>query len=309
MQARRHRNVLSGDAVLGPVVVGGIGGSGTRVIEEIMRRLNVYTGSDLNAAGDNRWFTLLCKLPRWDLDARTLESPVMRALGTFERVMTGRLEFTRQDRQVVTDSVRRCRHWWRHDRLPDDRPPAWLRDRIASLLRSGQDYPPNAPLWGWKEPNSHIFIRPLHVQFGDRLRYVHVIRNGIHMAHSRNQLQLSRWGSVFGLPGGSGTPSPAASLDYWILANEAAIEEGQALARGGFLLMNYDDLCAAPEREITRFVDFLGLDPPAGVLRELACVPRPSTSGRRSDSEVAKEFGNDRLTRVRALGFPVGGSR
>ena len=33
------------DPALGPVVVGGVGGSGTRVVAEIMRHLGVYTGS------------------------------------------------------------------------------------------------------------------------------------------------------------------------------------------------------------------------------------------------------------------------
>ena len=290
------------------MVVGGVGGSGTRVVEELMRRLHVYTGADLNAAGDNRWFTLLCKLPRWDLEVPAPESPVVRVLGVLEGAMTGRLEFSGQDKEVINDAARWCRHWWRHDRLIDDRPPAWVRDRIASLLRSDSDHPDRVLLWGWKEPNSHLFIRHLHAHFGDRLRYVHVIRNGLHMAQSRNQLQLTRWGSAFGLPDTSSAPAAASSLDYWIRANEAAVAEGRGLPDGGFLLVNYDDLCAAPEREITRFVDFLGLDPPDRVRRELASVPRPSGAGERVDSDVETLLGPDRLARVRALGFSVGES-
>jgi len=147
------------------------------------------------------------------------------------------------------------------------------------------------------------------MHFGDRLRYVHVIRNGLHMAHSRNQLQVIRWGPIFGVPDGRSAPGPATSLDYWIRANEAAIEQGRALHQGGFLLLNFDDLCAAPEREIARFVGFLGLDPPEHVLHDLASIPRPSTTGSPAGSDLAEVFGQDRLTRVRALGFPVGESR
>ncbi len=292
-------------AIPGPVVVGGVGGSGTRIVEEIMRRLNVYTGADLNYAGDNRWFTLLCKLPRWELGAQTPESGTMRALTALERAMTGRLEFNDQDRRIVNESLHRSRYWWRHDRLADDRPPAWLRERVATLLRSGRDFSSDASLWGWKEPNSHLIIRHLNSHFGDRLRYVHVIRNGLHMAQSRNQLQLKRWGSVFGVVNDSPDPSPAASLDYWIRANETAIEEGKALHPGRFYLLNYDELCANPKPEVTSFVEFLGLDPPDEVVRELARVPRAGSSRPRSHCDVQMVFGDERLAHVRALGFPV----
>ena len=287
------------------MVVGGLGGSGTRVIEAMMRRLHIYTGSDLNSAGDNRSFTLLCKLPRWDPDAPVSESPMMGALATLELAMTGRLEFTEPDRRIIDDAFRLSLDWWRNDRLDDDKTPAWLRARVTSLLRSGEDDVALSPLWGWKEPNTHLFIRHLHAHFGDRLRYVHVIRNGLHMAQSRNQLQLKRWGSLFGVSHGSPDPSPGESLDFWIRANEAAIEKGNALPQGAFLLVNYDALCASPKDEIARFVEFLGLRPPASVLDELAGLPQSGKARPRTELDLEDVFGNDRLCRVRALGYPV----
>jgi Sulfotransferase family len=306
MQRRRVRPpATGGEEPRGPIVVGGVGGSGTRVVEEIMRQLNIYTGSDLNVAGDNRWFTSLCKLPRWDMEAPAPKSPVFRALATLEMAMTGRLEFTARDRRIVDEALRRNRHWWRYDRLIDDRPPAWLRARVTSLLRSAEDYALGSPMWGWKEPNSHFFIRHLHAHFGDRLRYVHVIRNGLDMAQSRNQLQVRRWGSRFGVRNGSLTPDPAASLDFWIRANEAAIEAGKALPQGTFFLVSYDDICANPREEVTRFVRFLDLDPPESVLRELVAIPQSGTTRPRAEVDLETVFGHDRLTRVRALGYAV----
>ena len=79
MATRDRREPTRGGAGLGvpgPVVVGGVGGSGTRVVEQMLRQLGVYTGADLNSAGDNRWFTLLCKLPRWDLGSLGPDSEV-----------------------------------------------------------------------------------------------------------------------------------------------------------------------------------------------------------------------------------------
>src|SRR6266550_6138718 len=42
-----------------PVAIGGVGGSGTRLVAEILRHLGYYMGRDLNEASDNLWFTLL----------------------------------------------------------------------------------------------------------------------------------------------------------------------------------------------------------------------------------------------------------
>jgi hypothetical protein len=293
--------------VPGPVVVGGLGGSGTRVVEEVVLRLGVFTGTDLNSAGDNRWFTFLCKLPRWSLGPDGPESELARSLATLERAMTGRLEVAGPDGTVLRDALHRGRYWWRHDRLRDDRPPRWLRQRVDSLLRSG-DRPPLASPWGWKEPNSHLMIRHLHRHFEERLRYVHVIRNGLDMAQSRNQLQVSRWGSLFGLADAGGLASPTASLDFWIRANEAAIAAGQELPRGRFLLLNYDELCAQPEHAVVKLAEFLDLRPSEKVLGDLTRIPRAAASTPRAACDADELFGPERLARVEALGFPVGTS-
>ena len=44
-----------------PVAIGGVGGSGTRLIAQLLMELGVYMGSDRNDANDNLWFTLLFK--------------------------------------------------------------------------------------------------------------------------------------------------------------------------------------------------------------------------------------------------------
>ncbi len=125
------------------------------------------------------------------------------------------------------------------------------------------------------------------------------------MAQSRNQLQVRRWGSRFGVRNGALTPAPAASLDYWIRANEAAIEQGKALPQGTFFLLSYDAICANPREEVTRFVRFLDLDPPESVLRELVAIPQSAITRPRAELDPETVFGHDRLTRVRALGYAV----
>ena len=75
-----------------PIAVGGVGGSGTRVIAEILIQLGFYLGKDLNASRDNLWFTLLFKRPHWFFKNVTRkESQISNGLSIFEKVMTANL--------------------------------------------------------------------------------------------------------------------------------------------------------------------------------------------------------------------------
>jgi hypothetical protein len=291
----------------GPVVIGGVGGSGTRVVVEIMRRLHVYTGTNLNKAGDNKWFSLLCKLPRWDLDPNGPDAPQVRhSLDLLEKAMTGLLVPTREDRRTISAVVRRCSTWSKQGDLSDDRTDAWLNHVAETLAQSRSGVPEGAPLWGWKEPNSHLFLPHLRSYFGERLRYVHVIRNGIYMAYSRNQAQAPRWGPEFGLEGGS-PATPVRSLDYWIASNTRAIERGRAMPEGTFLLVNHDDLCASPREGVRRFVEFLGIDTPEALMEELMALPNPPRPLEVTLEQMRLEFGDQRLAKVRDLGFSLDG--
>ena len=294
------------DSTQGPVVVGGVGGSGTRLVADMMRQMGVYTGSDLNDFGDNLWFTLLCKLPRWDLDATSADAKsVAASIFVLEKAMTGELLPKRADRDVISAVVARCASWYERDPLNDDNPLAWLRERASSLRRSRHHVPDGATLWGWKEPNSHLFLPHLHRHFGSRFRYVHVIRNGVYMAHSQNQLQLRRWGSRFGIVDVGPSPSPVASLDYWIASNELAITRGRSMPPGAYLLLNYDDLCAAPRDGIAQFVHFLGLEQTETLSKKLAALPKPLRAPEVTLQELRQEFGDARIEKVREMGFSI----
>ncbi len=153
----RRRLTPHFDAAQGPIVVGGVGGSGTRVVVEVLRQLGIYTGAELTKAGDNEWFALLCKLPRWDLDQ---PGSMTQAFDLLERAMQGVLVPTRADRKAIAHLVDRCVSWTQQNDLTDDMSEGWLRKIEASLLRSRHMVPEGATRWGWKEPNSHIFLDP-----------------------------------------------------------------------------------------------------------------------------------------------------
>jgi hypothetical protein len=52
-----------GQMQLPVVAVGGVGGSGTRLVAHVMLELGYYLGPDLNESLDTLWFTLLFKRP------------------------------------------------------------------------------------------------------------------------------------------------------------------------------------------------------------------------------------------------------
>ena len=249
---------------------------------EILQCLGVYIGADMNPARDNWWFTMLGKLPRWDLtEALEPDSQAMQSFGLVEKAMTGRLRPNRTERRLILDVRDRCLDLLQRYPLPDDHSPEWLEARTQSLLESRR-FDRTGVMWGWKEPNSQLFIPHLYRYFGSRLRYIQVIRDGLDMAYSKNQHQVRRWGPEFGVHVQSERATPRESLDYWIRSNESAILHGKELPPGHFMPLSYDQLCAAPRAGVEELVAFLGLDPPQQAVEEAISLPRPPTAARDS---------------------------
>jgi hypothetical protein len=284
------------DGGSGPLVIGGVGGSGTRVVAEMARRLGVWTGPDLNGSVDTLWATLLLRRPTWyAAQSASGGEGFATAFGILEDALNGRL--------VLTPGTRRFLELAGEEQVRDGRSPGWVADRLASL--AGEGTAGTAPgRWGWKAPVSHVYLAPLHRHFGRRLRYVHVIRNGPDMAFSDNQWQVRTWGPLYGLDP-DGPVTPATSLDFWIRANRRAVDYGATELGDAFLRLDFDALCADPAAGVARLVGFLGLEPSPGVLDELLALPRRPHStgrGRRAGGGV---FTTAQLAAVADLGFPV----
>ncbi len=118
------QSVVAETSALSPVAVGGVGGSGTRLIAEILRRLDYYMGDDLNVAGDNLWFTLLFKRPEL-LTAGSQQDDFDQAARIFRTVMSRGTSLTSEQKNFV-------RRLAIMDRLQHK--AVWLRQRVESLL-------------------------------------------------------------------------------------------------------------------------------------------------------------------------------
>jgi hypothetical protein len=282
----------------GPLAIGGVGGSGTRLIAEIASKVGYYIGGDLNVQGDNLWFTLLLRRPQWYAEEVAKGGDgIGRVLEIFESAMTGRLELDDELRVLVAAAG--------SELLAQRMPPRWIERRTKSLFLS-RKLVPKASRWGWKEPNTHVYLNHLDRTFGPRLRYVHVIRHGLDMAWSRNQRQARRWGPpLFGIVPSAGTEQASTSLDYWIMSNKRAIALGQQLLGDRFLLINVDALCAAPEESMPAILDFLEVKVSQRLLRKILSLPRVPSSTGRYRAHGLGHFTAGQLAEVTGLGFSV----
>jgi hypothetical protein len=268
-----------------PVAIGGVGGSGTRVVAGILSLLGFHLGGDLNPALDNLWFTLLFKR----LEIRSLADDHFGALvRIFSTAMTTRARLTGPEEDLVRIAAAFGR---------PQHPAEWLRERAGSLLAacSGTTAAPRA--WGWKEPNTHVVLDRLGRSLPG-LRYVHVVRHGLDMAYSANQNQLRFWGE----PPAGGGATPRASLKYWCAAHRAVAAVGAGMG-SRFLGLNFDSLCTDPEPELRRLFDFLGQEWQADVLAAVrAALVRPPSIGRFRAFDRGEVDAAD-VDYVRSLGF------
>lgn len=298
-----------------PVVIGGVGGSGTRIVAEIVMRLGYYfgyPGSDLNVASDNLWFTLLFKRPAWFKGFSVQDEMIIyRNLRVFEKLMTGE-PLSGRERMLVISLATSFSGFDQYDDKRSKRGLSkfkrdanWRLTRIKNTLRPRKSGTKTSIGWGWKEPNTHIYLEHLSLYFHN-LKYIHVVRNGLDMAFSKNQSQLYNWGPLFGIDlRDSALSLSQASLSYWIRANQRALELGSSLLGERFLMVNFDELCVNPQTELLALIRFLGLDASQIDLQGLANLPKKPSSTNRYKTHDLGVFSEQDIEAVRQLGFKV----
>jgi hypothetical protein len=265
------------DQRFGPVVIGGVGGSGTRLIAEMLRRTGIHLGRDLNSAADNLWFTMLFRRPRWfERSVDSGGSDILRALGWLEDAMLGRLRPGLELDRLLDGAV--------DEVVAQGLDRHFVEERRRRFLTWGSIEPDDLVLWGWKEPNSHIYLEFLARHFGQRMRYVHVIRDGMELVRRGNHRQVQNWGSQFGVSfeAASRSSDPvalrAAVLDYWISANLRVLRLGPELFGERFLVVNLNELRRDPIPATTRLLQHIDLEASHDLVLSLVQMTEPPTN-------------------------------
>lgn len=291
---------MKNNIIKGPIVIGGVGGSGTRIVAELIKEIGFYLGCDLNHANDNLLFTFLFKRPRWYLSNCNNWGEIKKGLTVFEGIMTTRFDSSIKDMDFINRIMIK-------DFYSDNKNKAWVDKRLSNISKY-KEIDLNQYLgWGFKEPNSHIYLENLSKYFKE-MKYIHVIRHGLDMAFSENQYQLHNWGSLFGINiPNDGARLPKASLNYWIKSNKEAIRKGRELLGNNFILLKFDELYLEPKKQIDRVIDFLEVKKPIVRKKSLYTLPqKPRTSGRYRKNDLSI-FTENQINEVMNLGFTVEG--
>jgi hypothetical protein len=258
-----------------PIVIGGLGGSGTRVVAQILRDAGVYIGSELNEPLDNLWFTLLFR-------RRSIKNPgserLLPLLDLFAKRMHGNHRWNLQVQSLLCS----CAFEFI---LRNYVPPRRFGFPIQTMRSFYKREEPGGFCWGWKEPNSHVFL-PLLINYFQSLRYVHVIRHPRDAVFGSNKLQLRNWKHLFGI---TGTDEHKAMLLFHQVANQRAIDFGRELG-DRFLLLKFEDLCAEPKHWTKRLIEFAGLDVDDEKLKILSRIPNAEKIKSRKPDLMQPEF-------------------
>jgi len=279
-------------------VIGALGGSGTRAVARICEELGIFLGRDLNEAHDNLGFTLLFKRPKW-LAHATAED-VGRALALFEKTQTGTGEITAAETRFVWRAAIRMAFTGHDHEMRGS--GLWPLVRARRLLRA--DSKLRETSWGWKEPNSHVYLEHLARCFPD-LRFIYVLRHGLDMAYSRNRAQLYNWGPRFGVFT-KGRAHSCANLEYWCAATRHALEEGPRRLGTRFLRLDFDRLCTEPMAVLPGLMQFLGDTQSDDAAARLARHLSPPASIGRYRLHEWGSLDAAHIDYVRSLGFDVG---
>lgn len=270
------------------IAIGALGGSGTRICAQILIELGVFMGHDLNNANDNLLFTRLFKNPRWFNKSSLKE----KRFGTFAKCMKGeKLSLAEKFDVIYATYTNPTIKGWRY-----------LLKKGINL--SQPTFLPNP--WGWKEPNTQIYIEEL-VNFFPRLKYIHVIRHGLDMAFSTNKQQLKHWGYKFGIEiNDFDSPNELAKkqLDYWIACNNYVINIAKKLPEN-FYLLNYQNLCKNPIDEIENILEFLDISIDEHLMKKLVSIPNDNLKTGRYLTKDIKIFTSTQIEAVKNLGFDV----
>lgn len=271
-----------------PIAVGGVGGSGTRVIAQLLMHLGFYLGDDLNDPNDNLWYTLLFK--RIDL-LHAPQDQFVQAAELFRNAMLLRQPWTQQQIDAI-------------DRIAAIKNPLhstnWLQQRAQSLKNAVATKHHTSTPWGWKEPNTHVFLDHILPLFPG-MKYIHVMRSGLDMAYSSNQNQLRMWGPHF-LQTHTIEINPHYSLKYWCAAHRRVNQLGSQLGHH-FLLLNFDLLCKQPQQQIQTLLNFIDCPVTKSQLNDLADLIKPPQSIGRYKTHSLDDFDPDDIAYVRSLGF------
>ena len=235
-----------------PIIVGGNGGSGTRVVAEILLRSGVFLGHDLNSANDNLLFTYLFKHPqvffqRYNTNCSSDYFESQSLFKLHEKLLFNQLPLTVSEWKLILNAGfnhAKNRYNWH-----------WVRQRWFNIVKPHSKI--NSFFWGWKEPQTIFFLNEIQKVY-PRAKFILIIRNGLDMVYNKNTQQMQYWSRHYQID--SQDLSTRNKFEYWYRSNQQTIDLASKLFPNNFLLVRFEDLCLKKVTTITDIFHFIGLN-------------------------------------------------
>ena len=258
------------------VGVGGLGGSGTRLLAEALLIAGFEMGVRLNKSLDDLWFTALFKRENSYLPRQTDE--ITQRWNWYAALREGnRISFL--DRLRIQQYMK-----------ANGDPRIYPDPPLDTLWKSNA----GPALWGWKEPNTHLFAKQL-LDEQPHLHYVHMIRDGRYMVHSANQQQFNTWNHLFDIP--VNVSKERQRLLFWLQANES-IFQCMDFYPDRIHIIHYEELVAHPLLALSKLWEALEIKQDVQmVVDQLHFHPIKQNNCLLALSQEEKE-------RLAALGYP-----
>ena len=289
-----------------PVIVGCVGGSGSRVVAEVLHRSGCFMGKNLNHACDNMDFAY-CLVGRraWLRKKFPFEggdAGARAAIDLFEKLyfkeplsLADKWRFVRIGLGYLRPSAMRLLRT-RTAGQRTGNAAGLLGGRRGALGVEGIDFSG----WGFKLPGSMLMLNVLLDAYPE-MKFVHVVRDGRDMALSGNQKMMTHYAALFGI---EQAYSLERSFELWRRMNTWACElYSRRMTARNVLVMQFESLCRDPREQIDRLVAFAGL--PAVSDESIYAIPRVIDSIGRWRPQAERFESLDRQVLER-FGYEVG---
>ncbi|MFK8013276.1 MAG: sulfotransferase [Marinicellaceae bacterium] len=252
-----------------PIVIGCIGGSGSRLVSQLIMNQGYYFGDCLNKANDNLWFSLIF---------RRLEA-VTSSYHEFETLMD--IFVSKMSNGTLNSNQKSLLNTIINQ--PHTLAESFLKKSQSSLLNNDIHSENISTNWGWKEPNSYLFLPQLNLYFHE-LNYVYIIRHPLDMAFSNNQNQLKFWGKHF--LGSDCKMTPKHSLKFWLYMYFKTKNLKQKMGHRLYIL-NYDRLVLDPYKSVKELFENMKISSSeSSIIQASNIVKTPQSIGRYKNHDI-----------------------
>lgn len=259
------------------VIIGGSGGSGTRVVARVIKKLGISMSFDTNNSEDDLTFTLLLKRPYWLSENIENGEKICKYVRILKKIHQRKRLDTKSLLNIIDAAVDVAVRG-RNRRSKGD--PFWAAKRLLKILVHVTNNCETHQSLGLKEPHTMLLYKQISKVLKNPI-FIHVVRNGLDMAYSGNQQMMNNFGSMFGLDVDPYSSSPENALKFWILSNKYAIRQLQEEKDEKYLIVKFEEVCKRPYALVNEIANFLPIDCPIQKRTAAKEIPQvPETIGR-----------------------------